>query len=136
MGSQNPTATPSMRPPSPIKPPTTSPTPNPVNLPSETPSSSPNACNNNPDYLYRNKKSCADIAAQKNRRILCQNNYFVQYNCRITCGLCCADDDTLRFRTKSGRFQKCNWLTLENGDIRKDRYCKWSERGPWNMCPS
>lgn len=93
------------------------------------PSPSPSiTCVNNRTYKVSeaSNKGCAWVMLkpEERRQKLCRNNSTLS-NCPISCGLCCADDETFRFKHKKDSDTKktCSWLRNKNKKtIRK--YCK------------
>lgn len=72
------------------------------------------------------KKSCKWLQSQQaqTREELCKD-VGVKNHCSYSCGSCCWDDKTFRFRMESGRLRSCFWLSKSSNRILK--YCRDDE---------
>jgi len=85
-------------------------------------------CVNDRTFRLNGKKikSCSWISRNKNRRSnLCSKKVYVRNACPMSCGLCCANDLTYKFKAKKdGSKRTCKWL---NRKSRTGKYCKRSK---------
>ena len=72
------------------------------------------------------KKSCKWLQTQQaqTREELCKD-IGVRTHCSHSCGSCCWDDKTFRFKMESGRLRSCFWLSKSSNRILK--YCSSDE---------
>ncbi len=107
------------------------------------PSEAISACLNDQDYKYNDGgklRPCSNIRINEARRqTLCLLDEVID-SCPQTCGVCCEDDPDFEFPLDNlDKTQDCAWITLNNVDTRRERYCGMNKRvGPTsirNMCP-
>lgn len=72
------------------------------------------------------KKSCKWLETQQaeTREELCKD-VGVKTHCSYSCGSCCWDDKTFRFKMESGRLRSCLWLSKSSNRMLK--YCRDNE---------
>lgn len=83
----------------------------------------PPPCKNDRSYRYqgRKQKTCVWLEKNKSRRHRLCARKGVRDACRMTCGLCCKDDKTYRYATRSGFLRGCAWTAEKIS--RTTRYC-------------
>jgi len=84
----------------------------------------PPVCANDRTYKYQNKKkqNCKWVAAKPDRRKnLCKKFTKIRTACPMSCGICCKDDKTYRFKANNGKRQTCKWIKKKSGRVKK--YC-------------
>jgi len=82
-------------------------------------------CVNDRSYRYNNvqKKSCVWVGEKESRRQkLCREKNQVRLACRMTCGICCKDDQGYTFDIGNGVVKTCKWISQE--DSRSSTYCQ------------
>jgi len=77
-------------------------------------------CVDNKDFKYKGKKKkdCKWVAKEEDqRKQLCKENGEVQQSCPVSCGFCCADNNSFKFKGK----KTCKWLAKKESRI--EEYC-------------
>ena len=80
-------------------------------------------CKNDRVFRYQNKKKkkCKWIGAKTDRRMkFCKKNA-VEIACPMSCGLCCADDESYSFKAQNGKNRNCAYIAKKSSRIEK--YC-------------
>jgi len=93
-------------------------------VPPPTRAPSPFVCANDRKYkLKQNNKGCTWIGSRKKRRKnFCSKYKAVRKRCPVTCGVCCEDDTTFKFKLNNGQQKGCAWINPKKKNRMK--YCK------------
>jgi len=103
------------------------PTVAPTVAPSSFPTTSPTICLQNPATMFdgKKKRDCAWLTYSKKRlKNKCKKLKTIR-NCPSSCGLCCADDKSFKFKTPNGLLQNCAWIAKKF--IARKKQCKKKE---------
>jgi len=85
-------------------------------------------CVNDRSYRYNNvqKKSCVWVGQKESRRQdLCREKNQVRLACRMTCGICCKDDQRYTYDIGERVMKNCKWTSKK--DSRSSKYCQRKE---------